>query len=45
LRSDAVWTPAFLRAEGFDEQWSIRYLVLVGAAGIFLFVLGFLGAL
>ena len=40
---DAVWTPAFLRAEGFDEQWSIRYLVLVGAAGIFLIVLGFLG--
>ena len=40
---DAVWTPAFLRAEGFDEQWSIRYLALVSAAGIFLIVLAFLG--
>ena len=24
-QSDVVWTLAFLRAEGFDEQWSIRY--------------------
>ena len=43
-RSDTVWTPAVLRAEGFDEQWSIRYLVLVAAAGTFLIALGFLGA-
>ena len=43
-RSETVWTSAVMRAEGFDEQWSIRYLVLVAAAGTFLIALGFLGA-
>ena len=42
-QSDVVWTLAFLRAEGFDEQWSIRYAALISGAGVFLIVLVLLG--
>ncbi|MEC8112697.1 MAG: sodium:proline symporter, partial [Pseudomonadota bacterium] len=42
-QSDVVWTLAFLRAEGFDLQWSIRYAALISGAGVFLIVLVLLG--
>ena len=44
LRSDAVWTPAVLQAEGFDKSWVMRYAVLALAMPVFLATLAMLGS-